>query len=243
MRTPDEPGGLVLVCFWSPKGGSGTSVITAAAALVLARQGPARVADLDGDLPAVFGLAADPEQGLRDWLRTGPEAPTDALDRLAVDAGRELSLLPAGAGDIGAASAEAGAALGVALQSDSRSTVVDVGVLAAGRAPALHALVEVADASVIVVRGCYLALRRAVRLELTAHATGAVFVDEGGRALGAHDVANVLGLPVLATVSVRESTARAVDAGVLPSRLPDALARPAREVLRRIGGLDREQAA
>ena len=125
----------MLICFWSPKGGSGTSVITAAVALVLARQGPARVADLDGDLPAVFGLAADPEQGLRDWLRTGPEAPTDALDRLAVDAGRELSLLPAGVGDVGAASAEAGAALGVALQSDTRSTVVDVGVLAAGRAP------------------------------------------------------------------------------------------------------------
>lgn len=233
----------MLVCFWSPKGGSGTSVIAAAAALVLAREGPARVADLSGDLSAVLGLAADPDQGLRDWLRIGPEAPTDALDRFAVDAGRGLALLPAGIGDVATASAEAGAALGVALQADARSTVVDVGVLAAGREPALHALVEVADASVIVVRGCYLALRRAVRLELTANATGAVFVDEGGRALGAHDVTNVLGVPVLATVSVRASTARAVDAGVLPTRLPDALGRPAREVLRRIGALDREQAA
>ena len=233
----------MLVCFWSPKGGSGTSVLTAAAALVLARTGPARLADLDGDQPAILGLAADPEQGLRDWLSTGPEAPTDALDRLAVDAGRELTLLPAGDGDVGLAAAEAGAALGVALQTDPAPTVVDVGVLSAGRMPALHALVEVADASVVVVRGCYLALRRAVRLELTASATGAVFVDEGGRALGAHDVANVLGIPVLATVSLRASTARAIDAGVLPTRLPDALARPAREVLRRIGGLDHEQAA
>jgi len=233
----------VLVCFWSPKGGSGTSVLTAAAALVLARAGPARLADLDGDQPAILGLAADPDQGLRDWLSTGPEAPTDALDRLAVDAGRELTLLPAGDGDVGLAAAEAGAALGVALQTDPAPTVVDVGVLTAGRTPALHALVEVADASVVVVRCCYLALRRAVRLELTASATGAVFVDEGGRALGAHDVANVLGIPVLATVSLRASTARAIDAGVLPSRLPDALARPAREVLRRVGGLDHEQAA
>ena len=128
------------------------------------------------------------------------------------------------------------------MQADPRTTVVDVGVLGAGRAPALHALVEVADASVIVVRGCYLALRRAVRLELTANATGAVFVDEGGRARR-HDVANVLGVPVLATVSLRATTARAIDAGVLPTRLPDALARPVREVLRRIGGLDHEQAA
>jgi hypothetical protein len=233
----------VLVCFWSPKGGSGTSVLAAAAALVLAREAPTRLADLDGDQPAILGLAADPEQGLRDWLSAGPEAPTEALDRLAVDAGRGLTLLAAGTGDISVASAEAGAALGVALQADPRVTVVDVGVLAVGRSPALHALVEVADASIIVVRGCYLALRRAVRLELTADATGAVFVEEGSRALGAHDVTNVLGVPVLATVSLRASTARAVDAGVLSTRLPDALARPAREVLRRIGGLDHEQAA
>jgi hypothetical protein len=234
---------LVLVCFWSPKGGSGTSVIAAAAALVLARAAPTRLADLDGDQPAILGLAADPEQGLRDWLATGPEAPTDALDRLAVDAGKGLDLLPAGEGDIGFAGGEAGAALGVALQADPRTTVADLGVISPGRSPALHALVEVADASVIVVRGCYLSLRRAVRLDLTANAAGAIFVDEGGRALGAHDVANVLGVPVLATVSLRASTARAIDAGVLPTRLPDALARPVREVLRRIGGIDHEQAA
>lgn len=233
----------MLICCWSPKGGSGTSVFAAAAALVLAREGPARLADLQGDLPAVLGLASDPDQGLREWLRAGPAAPTDALDRFAIDAGRGLALLPAGAGEVAGADAEAGAALAVALRADARTTVVDVGVLAAGREPALHALVEVADASVIVVRGCYLALRRAVRLDLVADATGAVFVDEGGRALGTHDVANVLGVPVLATVSVRASTARAVDAGVLATRLPDALARPAREVLRRIGALDHEQAA
>ncbi|HTK17541.1 MAG TPA: hypothetical protein VL769_14190 [Acidimicrobiia bacterium] len=233
----------MLVCFWSPKGGSGTSVIAAAAALVLAREGPTRLADLDGDQPAVLGLAADPEQGLRDWLVAGPEAPTEALDRIVVEAGRGLALLPAGEGDVGLASAEAGAALGVALQADPRTTVVDVGVLGLGRSPALHALVEVADASVIVVRGCYLALRRAVRIDVTAGATGAAFVDEGGRALGAHDVANVLGVPVLATVGLRATTARAIDAGVLPTRLPDALARPVREILRRIGGLDHEQVA
>ena len=86
---------------------------------------------------------------------------------------------------------------------------------------ALHALVEVADASVIVVRGCYLALRRAVRIDLTARATGAVFVDEAGRSLGVRDVANVLGVPVLASVEParvdgpRRRRRRAADA---PSR-------------------------
>src|SRR5262249_57486842 len=87
--------GGMLVWFWSPKGGSGTSVITAAAALLLARDRPdVRVADLTGDLPAVLALAQDPAVGLHDWLRTGVDAPVDALDRLMVDAG-SVSLLPA----------------------------------------------------------------------------------------------------------------------------------------------------
>ena len=233
----------MLVCFWSPKGGSGTSVMAAAAALVLAGIGPARVADLAGDLPAVLGLAADPDVGLRDWLRAGPDAPTDALDRLAIDAGRGLVLLPAGSGDIAQVTPEAGAALAVALRTDPRPTIVDVGVLSAQSDRALHALVEVADAHVIVVRGCYLALRRAVRVDLTATAAGAIYVDEPGRSLSIRDVHNVLGVPILATVGLRASTARAVDAGVLPTRLPDALARPAREALRRVGCIGREEAA
>ena len=62
----------MLVCFWSPKGGSGTSVIAAAAALVLARETDARVVDLAGDQPAVLGLAHDPVPGLLDWMRAGP---------------------------------------------------------------------------------------------------------------------------------------------------------------------------
>ena len=233
----------MLVCFWSPKGGSGTSVTAAAAALVLAREGPVRIADVAGDMPAVLGLATDAEQGLRDWLRAGPEAPTDALDRLSSEVTSGLTLLPAGNGDIASAPPEAGAALAVALRADPRPTIVDAGVLGPQPANALHALVEVADAHVIVVRGCYLALRRAVHIDLTARATGAVFVDEAGRSLGVRDVTNVLGVPVLATVSLRASTARAVDAGVLPTRLPDSLARPARELLARIGCIGREEAA
>ena len=49
----------MLVCLWSPKGGSGTSVFAAACALALARDGGARLADLRGDQPAILGLGAD----------------------------------------------------------------------------------------------------------------------------------------------------------------------------------------
>jgi cellulose biosynthesis protein BcsQ len=225
----------VLVTFWSPKGGSGTSVVAAACAIVLAGDGGARLVDLDGDQPAVLGLPPSGSTrpapgGVRDWLAVGPEAPADALARLAVEAAPGFVLLPRG-GAAPTASGESGAALGVVLR-DTGVTVADC-----GRAddPASRALVEVSDFSVIVIRPCYLALRRAATEELVRAASGVVLVEEAGRALGAREVADVLGVPVLASVPVRASIARVVDAGVLVARLPDALARPMRTLLERLG--------
>src|SRR4051794_32489475 len=99
-------GGCVLVCFWSPKGGSGTSVVTAASGLLLARDTSARIADLAGDQPSILGLAKDPELGLHDWLRAGLEAPADALERVAVEVGRGVSLLPTGTPGLGGVAPE-----------------------------------------------------------------------------------------------------------------------------------------
>jgi MinD superfamily P-loop ATPase len=223
----------MLLCFWSPKGGSGTSVVAASAALLLARHGPTRLADLDGDQPALLGLASDPPTGLADWLVASPDAPTDALERLAVAVSPDLVLLPRGA-PLGTPGVERGAALAALLRGDARAAVVDAGAGPSG-CPALGALVAGADVSVVVVRGCYVALRRAVRVAELAAATGVVLVDEPGRALGAREVADVLGLPVLATVPVRAAISRVVDAGVLPSRIPDALARPLDRALGRFG--------
>jgi hypothetical protein len=231
----------MLVCFWSPKGGSGTSVVTAAAALVVARTMPARLVDLDGDQPAVLGLGREPAQGLRDWLRAGPQAPTEALEHLAVPVAPGLDLLPAGeaAPDAGVPP-EAGAALAVALDVDPRPALCDLGRL---DTQAHEAFAEVAGPSVVVVRGCYLALRRAVNHPAIRDTEGAIFVDEHGRSLGARDVEDVLGIPVLATITTRTSTARAVDAGILPARLPESLARPLQLALSRSGWFDDEQAA
>jgi len=230
----------VLVSFWSPKGGSGTSVVTAAAGLVLARAAAARIVDLAGDQPAVLGLAHEPDPGLLGWLRMGPQAPTDALDHLEVDVTARLSLLPSGEPSDAQPLPEAGAALAAALDTDPRPTVCDLGRV---DTPALRAFAEVAGPSVVVVRGCYLALRRAVQHAAMAETEGAILIDEHGRSLGAHDVEDVLGVPVLTTITARTSTARAVDAGVLVSRLPDSLGRPLHHALRRSGWFDDERAA
>jgi len=230
----------MLVCFWSPKGGSGTSVIAAASALVLARETDARIVDLCGDQPAVLGLAHDPAPGLLDWMRAGAGAPSDALEHLAVNVAPRLDLLPAGDAYGPAATPESGAALAVALDADPRPGVCDLGRLddAAGQAFA-----EVAGVSVVVVRGCYLGLRRAVRHPAITEVIGAILIDEHGRSLGAPDVEDVLGIPVLASIPARTSIARAVDAGVLPTRLPDSLGRPLHHALLRVGCFDDEQAA
>jgi hypothetical protein len=235
----------MLLALWSPKGGSGTSVLTAACALAVAR-GPAggcRLVDLAGDQPAIFGLAADPDLGVADWLAAGPEAPVEALDRLLVEVAPGVALLPTGAGARTLqprAQAEAGAALAVAVRDLAFPVVADC-----GRAdePAARAFVEVADARVVVVRGCYLALRRAVQSPVLATCTGAVLVDEPGRSLTRREIADVLGTPVLARVPLRDTVARAVDAGVLGSRLPDVLGRAAMLVVARSGLLPARGAA
>jgi hypothetical protein len=209
-------------------------VFAAACALVLARDHGARLVDLDGDQPAILG-AGDAERGVADWLAAGPHAPTEALDRLALDVASGLALIPRGdepAALAPRAEAEAGAALAVALRDGPVPTLVDAGT---ADGPAARALLEVSDTTLVVVRECYLTLRRAVRHPALGRATGLVLVQEPGRAIGATEVADVLGRPIVARVPVREGIARAVDAGVVARRLPDPIARPAAAALRAVG--------
>ena len=212
----------MLLSLWSPKGGSGTSVVVAALALVAAGRGESRLADLGGDQPAILGLppTGPPgagDDGLVGWLTAGSSAPTERLDGLAVAVGPGLSVLPRGSGPLEVATAEAGAALAVALR-DGYTTVVDAGAVMA----------------LMVIRPCYLALRRAVADPRLSDTNGAVLVEEPGRALDADDVAAVLGVPVVGRVPCRAEIARAVDAGVLGNRLPAALAGPAGALLDRL---------
>lgn len=190
------------VAVWAPKGGSGASVVAAGTAVVAARIEPVRLLDCAGDLPAYFGLRDD-ELGA---TPSGAPAPHE------VAPGVELvqSTLDRYAREFG---------------FDDGNVVVDLGT-----EPEAESL-DAFDQVLMVVRACYVALRRAVRHPVLRVTDGIVFVDEPGRALGARDVAAVLDLPVVASIPAVDTIARAADAGVLGYRCPDALTRPLRRLL------------
>jgi len=212
----------VLITCWSSKGGSGTTVVAAVLAHLLAADaGSALLVDLGGDLPAALGLP-EPAGGLTGWVE-GVD-----LRRLEVDAGHGLRLVPRGRG---ALPEGAGEALAAAL-GGSGVAVADAGVLGEGtgggpgRAELGLDLALAATTSLLVVRPCFLALRRAVAAPLRP--SGVVLVDEAHRVLGADDVEAALGVPVVAVVPWDPAVARRVDAGLLGSSLPRAMARALR---------------
>ncbi|HEX7095025.1 MAG TPA: hypothetical protein VF183_04030 [Acidimicrobiales bacterium] len=206
----------MLTCCWSVKGGSGTTVVAAGLALAAARAAPVApvvIVDLCGDLPAALAIAEPDGPGVAEWSRDGLHG---ALRSQLVPVTPHLQLLHRGRGGLGVLSA---ASLAAAVPD--ATVVVDAGVVDDIAAPNA-AVATHADRSLLVLRPCFLALRRAVRLGLRPH--GIVLVTEPGRALGAHDVSDAVGAPVVAEVPVDPAVSRAVDAGLLAARCPAPLA-------------------
>lgn len=219
----------MLIACWSPKGGSGTTVVAATLGLLLAEElrGGAVVADLEGDVPIVLGMADPPsDRGLRQWLAASADVGVDALRRLLVPADAPgLSVLPAGAaGAAGGAGDGRADDLVTALSGLGPPVVCDCGTL---RDDAEVSVAAGATLSLCVVRPCYVALRRALRAPVRP--SGVVLVTEPGRSLGRRDVENVLGAPVRAEIELDPLVARAVDAGLLATRLPRGLHRALRD--------------
>jgi MinD-like ATPase involved in chromosome partitioning or flagellar assembly len=209
---------MLLAC-WSVKGGSGTTVVAAALAVVLARSSSAGVllVDAAGDLPAALGMVDPPGPGLADWL-AAEDVSADALRRLAVAAAPGVELIPWLGGP--APPATDPDRLVAALATEHRSVVVDCG--SSGGSLAMS-VASSATLSLLVLRPCYLALRRALAAPIRP--SGVILVNEPGRTLAREDVEDVLGVPVRAEVPWSDGVSRAVDAGVLGHRLPRALAR------------------
>ena len=212
----------MLVTCWSTKGGSGTTVIAALASLHAAqsRDRPVLLVDLCGDLPAVFG-STERSSGIGEWLQS--DLVPCSLERVLEELAPNLTLLSRGQGPLSAHRADEL----VEWLASGAIVVVDAGVLRAptGRPDSgLDAdelrwrLAAEADRSVLVTRACYLALRRAVSLPVRP--SGVVLVAEAGRALTRTDCERAIGAPVLATVAVDPDIARAVDAGMLRTRVP-----------------------
>lgn len=211
----------MLVACWSVKGGSGTTVVAAALGLVLASAAPcgASLVDLGGDLPAALGLPDPPGPGVAEWLAADTGVAADALSRLELDVSSRLRLLPRGHAPL---TAGGGERLAAALLGE-RHVVVDCGPPGCGAGLAVAAA---SGLSLLVLRPCYLALRRA--LAAPVRPSGVILVNEPGRTLGRHDVEAVLGVPVRAEVAWDEAVARRVDAGLLAGSLPRALERALR---------------
>ena len=106
------------------------------------------------------------------------------------------------------------------LAADARPVVADCGAEPDGAALAVAAG---ATRSVLVTRACFLSLRRALSAPLRP--SEIVLLTEPGRSLSRLDVEDCIGAPVVAEVAVDPTVARAVDAGLLATRLPRTLVR------------------
>jgi len=210
-------GANMIVC-WSVKGGSGTTVVSAALAFALSSKHACnvRIIDMAGDTPAAIGMAQPTGPGIAEWL-ADEEADHNVLDNLVVPVTAHIGVIPRGNHQLQNFSQHRLSALGQAVTLCATRTVVD-----AGSGLSMIPIAQYASMSILVIRPCYLALRRASVLEHTPHAV--VLVTEPGRVLGKADVESVVGAPVIAEISLDPAVARAVDAGLLAGRVPTLLA-------------------
>lgn len=211
---------------WSLKGGSGCSVTSAVLAIHWRGLDPGGVVlvDLCGDQPPILGWADSPAPGLTDWAEA-EEPPPDGLARLVQEVSPGLGLLAIGHSgwDSVTDPADRGARAGEELRRYPSRVVIDAGCIA-GTGPRqefVEALARHAHQSVLVTKACYLALRRMSQVPLAP--SKLVLLQERGRALRTADVEAAVGVRVAAQVELDPAISRAVDAGLLGSRVPRGL--------------------
>ena len=226
LRSTTKKKVSMLISCWSVKGGVGTTVIAVTLAMVLAESSPngSLLVDLAGDIPAVLGLSESTGPGVVEWLAAGSSVPVDGLVRLEQRATDEVALIHRGASDLAVVGSGRADLLAELLTLDPRPVVVDCGVLRDPHRSLYQVgttLAASATQSWMITRSCYLALRHA--LIAPVRPSGVILVREPGRILRAADIEAVIQAPVIAEVAFDPAVARAVDAGLLASRLPRSL--------------------
>ncbi len=210
------------------KGGSGATVFAAGLALAgrSRSDAPVLLVDLAGDLPMALGMTPPSGPGVSEWLEAVPSVPPDALARLEEPVAPGLTLLHRGHGPL---PERGGDLLRQVLAASGRPVVIDCGTLSeATSKPVAERLAVDAARSLLVIRPCYLAVRRA--REFPVRPSGVVVVREVGRVLDDPDLTKCLGLPIVASLAVDPAVARAVDSGLLLSRVPRSFMSALREV-------------
>lgn len=202
------------VC-WSVKGGVGTTVVSAVVALHRAANNDVRLVDLAGDLPATLGLPEPGHEGFGEWLAN--DAPLETIDHLALPVRDQLDLIPRGRLTLDAHARRRLEQFACHARETTREIVVDAGT----NDDVLDVLLPHATTSWLVLRPCYLALRRAVNVR--HRVDGIVLVNEPGRALSTRDVAAVLTAPIVAEIDLDPRLSRVVDAGLLATRIPTSM--------------------
>ena len=193
----------------SPKGGNCTTVTATAYALLMAAQGTNTVLiDLCGDVPAAAGMAEPTTPGVNDWLSESSTSDAQALVTLGTPFDNGLVVVHRGSSFV--EGQPRWSDLANAITTLPMNIVIDAGITFLP-----DELRRAVTHVTMVVKPCYLSLRRASRMQ---RPTQLFVVCEESRALTIKDVGHVLGMPVTCEIPYTSAISRAVDAGMLPSR-------------------------
>jgi hypothetical protein len=200
---------------YSVKGGQGTSTVTAALAVVSARQQPTLVIE-SGDVGLILGQIWG-QKSNHDRLLLAPEP-----CRVPGQPGRPETVV-ANLDVVQVSNAFAGT-IESELHDLARNyahVVIDFGVIRSGLP------IDRCVTSVMVVRNCFLALRHAI--ELVQRPDHIIAVQSTHRHLRIDDIEAVLGQKVLATIDDSPDIGASIDAGTLATAMPRTLQRALRD--------------
>ena len=198
------------VLFMSPKGGNCTTVTASSVALLGAiNKQNTLLIDLCGDVPATLGIGEPTRPGINDWLAENNSADAPSLVLLGEPVIDGLVVVHRGSKFV--EGQPRWNHLAQAVTQLSHNVIIDAGT---GFIPA--EIAQAVEMITMVTKPCYLSLRRATTLPRPHNVA---VVREEGRALTVSDVGNVLGVPVIAEIPHGAAIARAVDAGLLPTRV------------------------